>query len=39
MAGDVKGANNLQQSWRFDGEPPKAVLRDISTTVAFSEGF
>ena len=19
------GANNLQQSWRFDGEPPKAV--------------
>ena len=24
-------ANNLQQSWRFDGEPPKAVLRDIRT--------
>ena len=21
-------ANNLQQSWRFDWEPPKAVLRD-----------
>lgn len=24
-------ANNLQQSWRFDGEPPKAVLRDFRT--------
>jgi hypothetical protein len=24
-------ANNLQQSWRFDGEPPKAVLRDFGT--------
>ena len=24
-------ANNLQQSWRFDGEPPKAVLRDVTT--------
>jgi hypothetical protein len=24
-------ANNLQQSWRFDGEPPKAVLRDVRT--------
>jgi len=24
-------ANNLQQSWRFDWEPPKAVLRDIWT--------
>ena len=22
-------ANNLQQSWRFDWEPPKAVLRDV----------
>ena len=22
-------ANNLQQSWRFDWEPPKAVLRDL----------
>jgi hypothetical protein len=26
-----KPANNLQQSWRFDGEPPKAVLSDIRT--------
>jgi hypothetical protein len=25
------GANNLQQSWRFDWEPPKAVLRDVWT--------
>jgi hypothetical protein len=25
------GANNLQQSWRFDREPPKAVLRDVWT--------
>jgi sRNA-binding protein len=24
-------ANNLQQSWRFDWEPPKAVLRDVRT--------
>ena len=24
-------ANNLQQSWRFDREPPKAVLRDVWT--------
>jgi hypothetical protein len=24
-------ANNLQQSWRFDKEPPKAVLRDVWT--------
>jgi hypothetical protein len=24
-------ANNLQQSWRFDWEPPKAVLRDFWT--------
>jgi hypothetical protein len=24
-------ANNLQQSWRFDWEPPKAVLRDVMT--------
>src|SRR6185312_9216082 len=24
-------ANNLQQSWRFDWEPPKAVLRDFRT--------
>ncbi|WP_082656389.1 hypothetical protein [Bradyrhizobium valentinum] len=30
-AGGASGANNLQQSWRFDGEPPKAVLRDIRT--------
>ena len=22
-------ANNLQQSWRFDWEPPKAVLRGV----------
>ena len=27
----VRPANNLQQSWRFDWEPPKAVLRDIWT--------
>jgi hypothetical protein len=27
------GANNLQQSWRFDWEPPKAVLRDVWTIV------
>ena len=27
-----KKANNLQQSWRFDWEPPKAVLRDVRTT-------
>ena len=26
-------ANNLQQSWRFDWEPPKAVLRDVWTKV------
>jgi integrase/recombinase XerD len=26
-----KRANNLQQSWRFDWEPPKAVLRDVWT--------
>jgi hypothetical protein len=26
-------ANNLQQSWRFDWEPPKAVLRDVFTIV------
>ena len=26
-------ANNLQQSWRFDWEPPKAVLRDVWTMV------
>src|SRR5438034_10991605 len=24
-------ANNLQQSWRFGWEPPKAVLRDVRT--------
>jgi hypothetical protein len=24
-------ANNLQQSWRFDWEPPKAVLSDVRT--------
>src|SRR5438105_3364185 len=24
-------ANNLQQSWRFDWEPPKAVLKDVRT--------
>ena len=28
-----EGANNLQQSWRFDWEPPKAVLRDVWTIV------
>jgi hypothetical protein len=27
----VAEANNLQQSWRFDWEPPKAVLRDVWT--------
>jgi hypothetical protein len=27
----VSGANNHQQSWMFDWEPPKAVLRDIRT--------
>jgi len=27
----VLQANNLQQSWRFDWEPPKAVLRDVRT--------
>jgi crotonobetainyl-CoA:carnitine CoA-transferase CaiB-like acyl-CoA transferase len=26
-----EAANNLQQSWRFDWEPPKAVLRDVRT--------
>jgi len=26
-----EGANNLQQSWRFGWEPPKAVLRDFVT--------
>ena len=25
----AEGANNLQQSGRFDGEPPKAVLGDF----------
>ena len=25
----TSGANNLQLSWRFDWEPPKAVLRDV----------
>ncbi len=32
-AGIARGveANNLQQSWRFDWEPPKAVLRDVWT--------
>jgi hypothetical protein len=31
---DLAGAkaNNLQQSWRFDWEPPKAVLRDVGMT-------
>jgi hypothetical protein len=24
-------ANDLLQSWRFDWEPPKAVLRDVRT--------
>jgi hypothetical protein len=28
---DDPQANNLQQSWRFDWEPPKAVLRDVWT--------
>ena len=27
----VAVANNLQRSWRFDGEPPEAVLRDFGT--------
>jgi hypothetical protein len=31
-ASSALGANNLQQSWRFDWEPPKAVLRDVRTT-------
>jgi hypothetical protein len=26
-------ANNLQQSWRFDWGPPKAVLRDVWTII------
>ena len=26
-------ANNLQHSWRFDWEPPKAVLRDVGIIV------
>src|ERR1700756_640441 len=26
-----EAANNLQQSWRFDWGPPKAVLRDVRT--------
>jgi hypothetical protein len=26
-------ANNLQQSWRFDWESPKAVLRDVRIIV------
>jgi tryptophan-rich sensory protein len=33
LAQDRMGANNLQQSWRFDWEPPKAVLRDVWTIV------
>jgi hypothetical protein len=28
---NLSSANNLQQSWRFDREPPKAVLRDVWT--------
>ena len=32
-AGRNLSANNLQQSWRFDWEPPKAVLRDVWTIV------
>src|SRR6476661_8061049 len=28
-------ANNLQQSWRFDWEPPKAVLRNVMTMIGF----
>jgi hypothetical protein len=28
---ELDKANNLQQSWRFDWEPPKAVLRDVRT--------
>ena len=31
----VSKANNLQQSGRFDWEPPKAVLRDVWTVVGF----
>src|SRR6478672_10621597 len=30
---DGRQANNLQQSWRFDWEPPKAVLRDVWTII------
>jgi hypothetical protein len=29
--GSPEAAKNLQQSWRFDREPPKAVLRDFGT--------
>jgi hypothetical protein len=29
----VGRANNLQQSWRFDWEPPKAVLWDVRTII------
>jgi hypothetical protein len=25
------GANNPQQSWGFDGEPPEAVMKDAGT--------
>src|SRR6476646_1015076 len=31
VTGERETANNLQQSWRFDWEPPKAVLRDVRT--------
>ena len=31
LATAASAANNLQQSWRFDWEPPKAVLRDVWT--------
>ena len=31
MSLPTRKANNLQQSWRFDWEPPKAVLRDVWT--------
>ena len=31
LSGFARKANDLQQSWRFDWEPPKAVLRDVWT--------
>jgi hypothetical protein len=26
-----KAANNPQQSWAFEGEPPEAVIKDVGT--------